>query len=134
MGADTVILDTNVFVAAGFRRRSACAQIIAQVRDGQIPMVWNQATRRETQAILEKIPRLSWSSVAELFRAEGEFCGTTTLDQFDFIRDPDDRKFAALASATEATLVTSDDDLLSCRDQAGMRILTPAEYWRTRVG
>ena len=129
MRRSAVILDTNVFVAAGFNQQSASAYILDRVRSGRLRMIWNDQTRGETQHILEKIPPLSWSSVAKLFRQEDYHHSETAPDEFDFIRDPDDRKFAALAEATGAALVTNDDDLLSKRDRARLEILTPGEYW-----
>lgn len=124
-----LILDTNVFVAAGFNPKSASARIVEQVRSGQLRMIWNEDTRREIQHIVSKIPRLSWRRVAELFREEDRYDGKTSPEQFDFIPDPDDRKFAALAEATGAVLITNDDHLLSRRDRAQLPILTPREYW-----
>jgi hypothetical protein len=41
MPSSAVVLDTNVLVAAGFNPRSASA------KQGQVRMVWNDATRRE---------------------------------------------------------------------------------------
>jgi predicted nucleic acid-binding protein len=124
-----VILDTNVFVAAGFKPGSASARTVDQVRSGELRLVWNDAVRRETQHVLSKIPRLSWPGVEELFREEGRYGGDTFPERFDYIEDPDDRKFAALAEATGVVLVTSDDHLLSNRDRAGLQILTPRELW-----
>lgn len=69
-----VILDTNIFVAAGFNGRSASARIIEAVRSGHL--VWA-------------------ATFAELFRTEDHFTGATHPDHFDPISDPDDRKFAA---------------------------------------
>lgn len=134
MSAATVILDTNVFVAAGFRRSGTSARIIEEVRTGRLRMIWSEQTRRETRHILEKIPPLSWDSVAELFRAEDCFSGTINLASFDWIADRDDRKYAALAAATDAALVTNDDHLLRSRDRARIAILTPGEYWETYQG
>jgi predicted nucleic acid-binding protein len=129
-----VILDTNVFVAAGFNRKSASARIVEQVRSGQLQMIWNDQTRNETQHILSKIPPVSWSGVAELFREEDRYDGETSPEKFDYIPDADDRKFAALSSATGAVLITNDDHLLSNRDRAGLEILTPREYWDRQQG
>jgi hypothetical protein len=39
-----VVIDTNVFVAAGFNRRSAAARIVAAVREGHFQLVWNKPT------------------------------------------------------------------------------------------
>ena len=52
----------------------------------------------------------------------------TDPDAFDFIPDRADRKFAALAAATGAVLVTSDRHLLDGRPHSGVVILTPGEF------
>ena len=112
----TAIYDTNVFVAAGFKRRGASARLIQAARDGRVRMIWCQATRAETERILTKIPPLSWEAVADLFDPANE---TPDADpaSADFVTDPEDRKFAALSLATGVPLVSSDDDLLSHADR-----------------
>jgi predicted nucleic acid-binding protein len=125
-----VILDTNVFVGAGFNPSSHSARLLDAVRGGRLRMIWNDATRRETERILRQIPRLSWAHVAPLFLEADRFQGETHPDQFDYVPDPADRKFAALADATDVPLVTSDDDLLQGRDRAKTPILTPSEFVR----
>ncbi len=130
MSIAAVILDTNVFVAAGFNGRSASARILKRVRSGEARIVWTRQTRREIQFVLEKIPRLSWDRVASLFCEANRYNGPLTQHDFDYIADPDDRKFAALAAAARVPLITNDSHLLDhreqCRDQ--VEILTPAEY------
>ena len=64
------ILDTNVFVAAGFNPASASARLLGAVGAGRRELVWSEATRRETRAVLERIPRLRWSD-AGAGRARG---------------------------------------------------------------
>ena len=123
-----VVLDTNVFVAAGFKRRSAAAQVIEQVRVGALHMVWHEQTLRETEYILKKIPPLSWPKVADLFREEDRYEGELDVRAFNYIADHDDRKYAALSEATGAILLTNDSDLLEHRDRARVAILTPREY------
>ena len=91
-------------------------------------MVWNEDTRRETRHILEKIPPLSWPSVAPLFRDDNRFDGPTNPEKFSHIPDADDRKFAALAEAAGAIIVTNDEHLLQGRDRANIEILTPDEF------
>lgn len=125
---NAVVLDTNVFVGAAFNPSSHSARIVDAVRAGRLQMVWNDATRRETERILRQIPRLSWEHVAPLFRRETEFQGETHPEAFDYVPDPADRKFAALADAARVPLVTSDDDLLQGREHARSPILRPAEY------
>ena len=79
-----VVLDTNVFVAAGFNPGSHSARLIEAVRAGRVP-------------------------------------------------DPADRKFAALAEAARAPLVTSDAGLLNARARITVRVLKPSEFAREWV-
>jgi hypothetical protein len=73
-----VILDTNILVAAGFKRGSAAARIVDAVRRGDCLMVWNDATRRENEAVLRRIPPLDWPEF-RFFRIPGAY-GRTGAD------------------------------------------------------
>ena len=106
-----IVIDTNVFVAAGFNPRSAAARILAGVREGRFQLIWNEPTRRETELILRQIPPLDWESVADLFHPKTEFLGPVDPESFVFVPDPEDRKFAALSVATQTPLVTNDNHL-----------------------
>jgi predicted nucleic acid-binding protein len=123
-----VVLDTNVFVGAGFNPRSHSALLLDAVRDGRLRMIWDDATHEEIEHVLRRIPHLSWEAVAELFREEDRFDGATHPDQFGYVPDPTDRKFAALADAANVPLVTSDRGLLNARGQAPFPILKPGEF------
>lgn len=123
-----VVIDTNVFVAAGFNSRSAAARIVTAVQDGHFRLVWNKPTRRETETILRRIPGLEWARVAPLFRPEGEFTGPVDPDAFVMIADRDDRKFAALAAATKTPLVTNDNHVLAQQHKVGIDILSPRAF------
>jgi predicted nucleic acid-binding protein len=48
------------------------------------------------------------------------------------IADPDDRKFAALAAAANAPLVTNDNLVLVQRDRIGIDIVTPRDFLARR--
>jgi predicted nucleic acid-binding protein len=123
-----VVIDTNVFVAAGFNPRSAAARILAAVREGRFQLIWNEPTRRETEMILRRIPHLDWESVADLFQPETEFTGPVDPESFAFVPDPEDRKFAALSAAAQTTLITNDSHLLSHRNVIGVDVLTPRAF------
>jgi predicted nucleic acid-binding protein len=125
---DAVVLDTNVWVAAGFRRGSDSAYLVEQIRQDQLRLVWNEATRGETEYILRKIPPLSWDAIAPLFREENRYSGGTEPERFGHVPDPADRKFAALAEAAGATLISMDEHLLAGRHQTAIPILTPREF------
>jgi predicted nucleic acid-binding protein len=128
MSRPAVVLDTNVFVAAGFNPSSSSARILEAVTDGDLHLIWNEATRQETEHVLLKIPPLSWDRWSPLFREEDRYEGETYPEGFAFIPDADDRKFAALASASGATLVTNDDHFLAYRAQLPCPVRTPAEF------
>jgi uncharacterized protein len=123
-----VVVDTNVFVAAGFNPRSASARILAAVREERLRLIWNEPTRRETEMILRRIPHLEWKNVADLFRPVGKFDGPVDPDAFALISDPDDRKFAALSAAAKSPLITSDEHFLAHRTTLGIDVLTPREF------
>jgi len=123
-----LVIDTNVFVAALFREGSQAARLIDWVRHGVVRMVWNQETMRETRTIIERIPPIDWASVSELFQMENEYTEPTDHHPFHKIPDPDDRKFAALAYATGAILISQDDDLLGCPEQLEILVLSPRKF------
>ncbi|MEM7059846.1 MAG: PIN domain-containing protein [Pseudomonadota bacterium] len=104
------IYDTNVFVAAGFNRRSASARLIQAARDGKIRMIWCKATRAEIERILTKIPPLDWEAVADVFRHEVEAPDPDPATAA-FVTDPEDRKFAALSLAAGTPIISADSDL-----------------------
>lgn len=125
-----VVLDTNVFVAAGFNRNSSSARILRALRAGELILVWDQAVLRETRKILQQIPPISWQRFEDLFAPETEFRDekkAADRAEFQQIADPDDRKFAALAQASGAILVSNDDHLLSVREKLPIEIRTPSE-------
>jgi predicted nucleic acid-binding protein len=123
-----IVIDTNVFVAAGFNPKSAAARILAGVREGRFQLIWNEPTRRETELILRQIPHLDWERVADLFHSKAEFLGPVGPESFVFVPDPEDRKFAALSVATQTPLVTNDNHLLSHEDRIGVDVLTPRAF------
>jgi predicted nucleic acid-binding protein len=108
----TVVLDTNVLIAAAFRPDSHSGRLVQAVREGRYRLVWNEPTRRESERLMRRIPPISWSDVAGIFRDENHFTGPVDAAAFGNVPDPDDRKFAALAAAAQATLVSLDTHLL----------------------
>ena len=77
---EDVVIDTNAFVAAGFNSKSAAARLLEGVRQGRFRLIWNEPTRRETEIIVRRIPRLDWASIADLFQPEAEFAGPVDLE------------------------------------------------------
>ncbi len=127
-----VVLDTNVFVAAGFNPHSPSAEIIGQVRAGRLTLIWDEDTRRETEAVVKHIPPLSWDAFAGLFQEEHRYEGLVHPGAFDEVPDPADRKFAGLAAAAHAVLITNDGDLLGSLSGPTVCVLTPDEFLAQR--
>jgi predicted nucleic acid-binding protein len=125
-----VVIDTNLFVAAGFNPASDAARVLAAIRAGGLRLVWNASTRRETESIVGKIPPLAGTDLSDLSRPNGRYDGPTRPDAFASVPDPDDRKFAALAAATGAVLLTRDRHLLDGRPHSEVVVLTPGEFVR----
>jgi uncharacterized protein len=125
MIVDKVVYDSNVFVAAAFNPGSSSAQLIAWARAGRLRLLWHTSTLEETRYQLKKIPPLAWEPFAGLFTGRNQFEGELALERYPFITDPDDRKFAALAEATGAMLVTNDDHLLAVAAQLSVPVLAP---------
>ncbi|MFP4601111.1 MAG: putative toxin-antitoxin system toxin component, PIN family [Persicimonas sp.] len=123
-----VILDTNVFVASGFNKGSASRKIIDAIERRDLLLVWNEATRGETLAVLHKNPPLSRQAAEGLFRDEGRYDGPTHPERFEQVEDETDRKFAALGEAAGVGVVTSDGDLLGPRDGLRIAIYSPSEF------
>lgn len=127
-----LVCDTNVFVAAGFSPGSNSGHLIRALERGILRLVWDVPTRRETERILRKIPPLPTAPVLALFEAGREWPHATDPDAFAAIEDPEDRKFAALATAAGVELVSQDDHLLSVADRwpGRLAVLTPHDFLR----
>jgi hypothetical protein len=95
---------------------------------GTLRLMWNEPTRRETEMILRRIPRLNWEKVADLFQPEGKFAESVDPDGFALISDPDDRRFAALSAAARAPLVTNDGHVLAQSRAVGIEAVTPSGF------
>ncbi|MGK7312622.1 MAG: PIN domain-containing protein [Candidatus Longimicrobiales bacterium M2_2A_002] len=125
---DRVVIDTSVFVGAGFSPDSAAGATVQAVRDGRLRMPWTEDTRNEVKAVLESIPPLDWPDVEGLFRDEDRYGGDPDTGGLQWVEDPDDRKFAALARAADAALVSNDGDFLARRDEAGIPVYSSREF------
>lgn len=133
-GPANVVLDTNVFVAAGFRPDSASGRILDAARAGSLRMIWSDATRREIEHIVHRIPPLEIRDLETLFVPANRIDAGLDPGRFSMVADPEDRKFAALAHAGGATLISNDDHLLSAARPAGIAVLSPGEFWRSGPG
>ena len=126
-----IVVDTNILVGAGFNPRSDSARLVEALREGRLRMVWNDATRQETEYILRRIPRLAWTQFSDLFRESDRFRGVVSPEhQFGHVGDAADRKFAALAAAANAVLTTNDVPLRRSLAATSVRAVRPGELLR----
>ena len=125
MRVPAVVLDTNVFIAAAFKPRSDSGRVVDAVRCGTLRLVWNEATRRETEGLLRKI---SWEAVRGLFEDGNRWSSDLDATALSSVTDPEDRKFAALAASTQATLLSLDQHLLGAVLDDVCAVLTPSEF------
>jgi predicted nucleic acid-binding protein len=123
-----IILDTNTFVAAAFNPRSNSGRILRAVEEWKLALVWNEATRGEARNTMMKIPNLSWGPLSALFKEDNEYRGQLDVGDYQHVEDPDDRKFAALAEATNSIVITNDRHLLSNRERLKAPVVTPREF------
>jgi uncharacterized protein len=130
------VLDANVYISAAIRPEGPPGQIIEGfLRKSAFELV-------VSPAIVDEVLRgLRYPKVTQYIRSEIEpeawFLGIVLLADLvagDYVlsrvsEDPDDDKYLAAAVDGRATrLVTGDPDLLSVREHAGVRIVTPRAF------
>ncbi len=123
-----VVVDTNILVAAGFKSGSSSRRIVEEIAAGELLLIWNEGTRRESLHVVGKIPPLDEAYFAELFLEQGRFDGSVDEELFDVIADRSDRKFAALAGAAQVVLVSNDSDFLDVRRDLSIEVYRPSEF------
>jgi putative PIN family toxin of toxin-antitoxin system len=130
------VLDANVYISAAIRPEGPPGQIIEGfLRKSAFELV-------VSPAIVDEVLRgLRYPKVTKYIRSEIEpeawFLGIVLLADLvagDYVlsrvsEDPDDDKYLAAAVEGRAPrLVTGDPDLLSVREHAGVRIVTPRAF------
>ena len=122
----TLLLDTNVFVAAYWAKSSASARLVRACAEGVAQAHYTQEVKREIDRVLRtiKVPDSYLKSLAAFWDRATEVRGVPV----DSVKteDPDDQKFleAAAGGGTDL-LVTNDDHLLRVGYIGRTEILTP---------
>ncbi len=127
----TVILDTNVFVAAYWAKSSASARLVRACLRGDMQAQYSEEVKREVIRVLRTIrmPESYFMHLEPFWERAVRVKGTSV----DPIRsaDPQDQKFLEAAAGGEADfLVSNDDHLLSIRYVGRTEILTPGSLSR----
>ena len=127
----SVLLDTNVFVAAYWARSSASARLVRACISGSVQAHFSRAVRAEVSAVLRQI------RVSDAYKREVDTFWSVAIEveprAVESIRtaDPSDQKFleAALGGDTDF-LVTNDDHLLRVGYVGRTEILTPGSVMK----
>lgn len=125
-----VFLDTNVLVSA-FATRGLCADLFRSVI-AEHDLVVGEVVLEELRRVLSDrfhLPPERVTEVEDLLRLYEIVPRPAAMDPVR-VRDAADRWVLANARAANAdVLVTGDSDLLAVAESAGLRILTPREFW-----
>jgi putative PIN family toxin of toxin-antitoxin system len=124
-----VVLDTNIFVAGYFNKRSASARIIDLASDGKIEVAFSKIILKELSLILRNISANQGyrDRIDDLVRMSKI---VSPRRHFHLIKeDPEDNKFLDIAHAFGADyLITADRHLLGFKVHGKTRIIKPVEF------
>ena len=132
MGAERVVLDTNVLISAALLVRGTPFRVLTEIlRTGVL--LFSDETFEEvaTRLMRPKFDRTIEPELRERFLAELAVVGewTTITGALTACRDPEADKILETALAGEAqSITTGDGDLLALNAFQGIAILTPAAF------
>ncbi len=124
-----VVLDTNVFIAAYFNRKSASARIIDLCLENKHKLIFSPRLRKEVRLILKNVraEREFREKIQSLFVNASKVKPTKKV--FTVKEDPEDNKFLECALEGEADyLITSDRHLLELEEFAQTKICKPTQF------
>ena len=123
-----VVLDTNLFVAAFWNRRSASARIIERALEGEFDVCYTPQMRAELGLVLRKI-RVAQPYVERVGRLFDEAVCVEGRPAPVYTEDREDQKFLECAVAADADyVITSDEHLLRLKRVGNTAILTPTRF------
>lgn len=124
-----VVLDTNVFIAAYFNRKSASARIIDLCLENKHKLIFSPRLRKEVKLILKNVraERGFHERIRSLFMNASKVKPIQKV--FMVKEDPEDNKFLECALEGEADyLITSDRHLLELEEFAQTKICKPTQF------
>ncbi|MQY68821.1 MAG: putative toxin-antitoxin system toxin component, PIN family [Hadesarchaea archaeon] len=124
-----VVLDTNVFIAAYFNRKSASARIIDLCLENKHELIFSSRLRKEVRLILKNVraERGFQKRIQSLFMNASRIKPTQKI--FMVKEDPEDNKFLECALEGKADyLITSDRHLLELGEFAQTKICKPTQF------
>ncbi len=125
-----IVLDTNTFIAAGWRVNAHARRVFAGVARRRFRLAVTTAMLEEYRGVSGR-PQFAGKNYAGLLSWVEKYA--LVVDPAPLgkrvCRDPNDDMFIACALAADAKcVVSSDQDLLDLAKLFGVEILTPAEF------
>ena len=124
-----MVLDTNIFIAAYFNRKSASARIIDLCLENKLELIFSSRLRKEVRLILKNVraEREFQKRIQSLFMNASRIRPTQKI--FTVKEDPEDNKFLECALEGKADyLITSDRHLLELGEFAQTKICKPTQF------
>ncbi|MBA7593294.1 hypothetical protein ES703_00212 [subsurface metagenome] len=124
-----MVLDTNVFIAAYFNRKSASARIIDLCLENKHELIFSPRLRKEVKLILKNVraERGFHERIQSLFMNASKVKPIQKV--FMVKEDPEDNKFLECVLEGKADyLITSDRHLLELGEFAQTKICKPTQF------
>ncbi|MDZ7611735.1 MAG: putative toxin-antitoxin system toxin component, PIN family [Candidatus Moranbacteria bacterium] len=121
-----LVIDTNLFVAAFFNKKSSSYKILQASKEGRLDILWSREIRGETDKIIKNVGSQK-GFLDEFMKPENE---VKNAPKINIIKDcPADNKFLACAAAGRADYILSNDHhLLDLKKFRGIPTLTPSGF------
>ena len=124
----TVVIDTNLIIAARWNPRSSSNRIINGVLKGDIDAVYTSEIKNENLHILEKVkpPKDYLDKILKFYRISKK---VTSDRRINASPDKADNRFLEAAVAGKADyIISSDRHLLDLKEFEGVEILKPSSF------
>jgi uncharacterized protein len=126
----TIVVDTNTFIAAGWRVNAHARRVFAAVARRRFRLAVSSAILQEYRGVSQR-PRFAGKNYSGLLSWIEKYALVVEPVPFGKARsrDPKDDIFLACAlSANAKLIVSSDQDLLTLRKPFGIEIVQPSQF------
>jgi len=124
-----VVVDTNLFIAAYFNRRSASAEVVELAGEDKIKLVWSDLLKKEMDLILGNV-KASPKFLNKIQNVLEKGIKVSPKEKLKIVKDdPEDNKLLECAQETEADyILTNDHHLLEIGEFKSTKIIRPKEF------
>jgi len=124
-----VVVDTNLFIAAYFNRRSASAEVVELAGEDKIRLVWSDLLKKEMDLILGNV-KASPKFLNKIQNVLEKGIKVSPKEKLKIVKDdPEDNKLLECAQETEADyILTNDHHLLEIGEFKSTKIIRPKEF------